>query len=96
MDFNSLLNVSEVPQNDRTAAFVAESRENRRRCYEMSEQMTMAVAADGEKFQQYGRTLMPRVILTVIRRITFCLLWHRSRTHKRLATMVIGEVGGSM
>ena len=53
MDFNSLLNVSEVPQNDRTAAFVAESRENRRRCYEMSEQMTMAVAADGEKFQQY-------------------------------------------
>lgn len=51
--FDSLLNVSAVPQNDRTAAFVAESRENRSRCYEMSEQMTMAVAADGEKFQQY-------------------------------------------
>ena len=52
-NFDSLLNVSAVPQNDRTAAFIAESRENRSRCYEMSEQMTSAVASDGQAFQQY-------------------------------------------
>ena len=43
-NFDSLLNVSAVPQNDRTAAFIAESKNNRSRCYEMSEQMTAAVA----------------------------------------------------
>ena len=43
---DSLLNVSAVPQDDRVAAFIAESRNNRSRCYEMSEQMTAAVATD--------------------------------------------------
>lgn len=52
-NFDSLLNVSAVPQNDRTAAFIAESRENRSRCYEMSEQMTSALTSDGQTFQQY-------------------------------------------
>ena len=52
-DFDSMLNVSAMPQDERTAAFVAESRENRARCYEMSEQMTEAVASDGTVFQQY-------------------------------------------
>lgn len=50
---DSLLNVSAVPQDDRVAAFIAESRNNRSRCYEMSEQMTAAVATDGQAFQQY-------------------------------------------
>ena len=50
---DSLLNVSAVPQNDRVAAFIAESKNNRSRCYEMSEQMTAAVATDGQSFQQY-------------------------------------------
>lgn len=50
---DSLLNVSAVPQDDRVAAFIAESRNNRSRCYEMSEQMTTAVATDGQAFQQY-------------------------------------------
>lgn len=55
MDHNldSLLNVSAVPQNDRTAAFIAESRENRSRCYEMSEQMTAEVATNAQAFRQY-------------------------------------------
>lgn len=52
-NFDSLLNVSAVPQNDQAAAFIAESRENRSRCYEMSEQMTTIVAADSQGFQQY-------------------------------------------
>lgn len=52
-NFDSLLNVSAVPQDDRTAAFIAESRANRSRCYEMSEQMTAAVASDGQMFQKY-------------------------------------------
>ena len=52
-NFDNLLNVSAVPQDDRTAAFIAESKNNRSRCYEMSEQMTAAVATDGRVFQQY-------------------------------------------
>lgn len=50
---DALLNVSAVPQDDRVAAFIAESKNNRSRCYEMSEQMTAAVATDGQTFQQY-------------------------------------------
>lgn len=50
---DSLLNVSAVPQDDRVAAFIAESKNNRSRCYEMSEQITAAVATDGQAFQQY-------------------------------------------
>lgn len=52
-NFDNLLNVSAVPQDDRTAAFIAESKNNRSRCYEMSEQMTAAVATDGQVFKQY-------------------------------------------
>ena len=52
-NFDSLLNVSAVPQNDRVAAFIAESKNNRNRCYEMSEQMTAAVATDGQMFENY-------------------------------------------
>lgn len=52
-NFDNLLNVSAVPQDDRTAAFIAESKNNRNRCYEMSEQMTAAVATDGQMFQKY-------------------------------------------
>lgn len=50
---DQLLNVSAVPQNDRVAAFIAESKNNRSRCYEMSEQMTAAVATDGQMFKRY-------------------------------------------
>lgn len=50
---DSLLNVSAVPQDDRVAAFIAESKNNRSRCYEMSEHMTAAVATDGQTFKQY-------------------------------------------
>lgn len=52
-DFDSILNVSAVPQDDRTAAFIAESKNNRNRCYEMSEQMTEAVATEAQAFQKY-------------------------------------------
>ncbi len=52
-NLDSLLNVSAVPQDDRVAAFIAESKNNRSRCYEMSEQMTAAVATDGQAFRQY-------------------------------------------
>lgn len=51
--FDSMLDVSAVPQNDRVAAFIAESKNNRNRCYEMSEQMTAAVATDGQAFENY-------------------------------------------
>lgn len=37
INFDSMLNVSAVPQDDRTAAFIAESKNNRNRCYELSE-----------------------------------------------------------
>ena len=52
-NFDNLLNVSPVPQDDRVAAFIEESRNNRNRCYEMSEQMTAAVATDSQAFEQY-------------------------------------------
>lgn len=51
--FDSMLDVSAVPQNDRVAAFIAESKNNRNRCYEMSEQITAAVATDGQAFENY-------------------------------------------
>ena len=52
-NYDDLLNASAVPQGDRKAAFIAESRNNRNRCYEMSEQITAAVATDGQTFQEY-------------------------------------------
>ncbi|WP_251392673.1 hypothetical protein [Mediterraneibacter agrestimuris] len=53
INFDSMLNVSAVPQDDRTAAFIAESKNNRNRCYELSEQITAAVATDSQMFQKY-------------------------------------------
>ena len=52
-NFDSMLNVSAVPQDDRKAAFIAESRNNRNRCYELAEQITAEVATDGRRFQEY-------------------------------------------
>ncbi|MGC4019969.1 MAG: hypothetical protein QM793_12585 [Muricomes sp.] len=52
-NFDTMLNVSAVPQDDRTAAFIAESKNNRSRCYELSEQITEAVATDSQAFEQY-------------------------------------------
>lgn len=52
-NFDSMLNVSAVPQDDKKAAFIAESRNNRNRCYELSEQVTAEVATDSGRFQQY-------------------------------------------
>lgn len=51
--FDSMLNVSAVPQDDRVAAFIAESKNNRNRCYELSEQITAEVATDSKAFRQY-------------------------------------------
>lgn len=52
-NFDAMLNVSAVPQDDRVAAFIAESKNNRNHCYELSEQMTAAVATDSQTFQKY-------------------------------------------
>lgn len=52
-NFDAMLNVSAVPQDDRVAAFIAESKNNRNRCYELSEQITAAVATDSQTFQNY-------------------------------------------
>lgn len=52
-NFDSLLNVSAVPQDDEKAAFIAKSKNNRSRCYEMSGQITERVATDSGAFQQY-------------------------------------------
>ena len=60
--FDSLLNVSAVPQDDKVQAFIAESKNNRNRCYELSEQVTAQVATDGNIWTC-------RVPLTVIRQI---------------------------
>jgi hypothetical protein len=38
--FDSLLNASAVPQDEKVQAFIAESKNNRNRCYELSEQVT--------------------------------------------------------
>ena len=51
--FDSLLNVSAVPQDDKVQAFIAESKNNRNRCYELSEQVTAQVATDGQMLQKY-------------------------------------------
>ena len=52
-NFDSMLNVSAVPQDDKKAAFIAKSKNNRNRCYELSEPITNEVASDSGKFQQY-------------------------------------------
>ena len=51
--FDSLLNVSAVPQDDKVQAFIAERKNNRNRCYELSEQVTAQVATDGQMLQNY-------------------------------------------
>ena len=40
-------------RTSKKAAFIAESKNNRSRCYELSEQITNEVAADSGKFQLY-------------------------------------------
>lgn len=52
-NFDSMLNVSAVPQDDRVAAFIAESKNNRNLCYELREQITARVATDSAAFCQY-------------------------------------------
>lgn len=52
-NFDSMLNVSAVPQDDRVAAFIAESKNNRNLCYELREQITARVATDSTAFCQY-------------------------------------------
>lgn len=52
-NFDSMLNVSAVPQDDRVAAFIAESKNNRNLCYELREQITAKVATDSVAFCQY-------------------------------------------
>ena len=51
--FDSLLNASAVPQDEKVQAFIAESNNNRNRCYELSEQVTAQVATDGKMLQKY-------------------------------------------
>ena len=51
--FDSLLNASAVPQDEKVQAFIAESKNNRNRCYELSEQVTAQVATDGKMLQKY-------------------------------------------
>ena len=41
------------PQDEKVQAFIAESRNNRNRCYELSEQVTAQVATDGKMLQKY-------------------------------------------
>ena len=50
---DSLLNASAVPQDEKVQAFIAESKNNRNRCYELSEQVTAQVATDGKMLQKY-------------------------------------------
>lgn len=52
-DFDSILNVSAVNEEDKTSVFAAESKENRNRCYDMSEQMTEKVASDSNVLQTF-------------------------------------------
>ena len=52
-NFDDLLKVAAVPQDDEKAAFIAESRRNREQCYEWSQKMTEAVAESGAAFRQY-------------------------------------------
>lgn len=51
--FDTLLNASAVPQDEKVQAFIAESKNNRNRCYELSEQVTAQVATDGKLLQNY-------------------------------------------
>lgn len=68
-NFDSLLNVSAVPQDDKVQAFIAESKNNRNRCYELSEQVTAQVATDGKCSKNIW---MCRVILTVMQQTMHC------------------------
>ena len=67
-NFDSILNVNAVNTNDKTSVFAAESKENRNRCYDMSEHMTEKVAADAKSLQ--NNFLMFKADLTDIRQIT--------------------------
>lgn len=53
MEFDGLLNTGAVPQDERMADFVAESRANRSFCYETAERAAMRVADSQEIFRQY-------------------------------------------
>ncbi len=52
-NLDSILNVNAVDVNDKTSVFAAESKENRNRCYDMSEQMTEKVASDSNALQTF-------------------------------------------
>ena len=40
-------------RDEKVQAFIAESKNNRNRCYELSEQVTAQVATDGKMLQKY-------------------------------------------
>lgn len=52
-DLDALLNTGAVPQDERTADFIAESRANRSFCYETAERGALRVAEDPEAFKAY-------------------------------------------
>ena len=51
--YDDILNVQADSLKDRKTLFAEESKENRNRCYEMAERMTIAVAENEDVFQQY-------------------------------------------
>ena len=66
-NFDSMLNVSAVPQDDKKAAFIAKSKNNRNRCYELSEQITNEVAQTAGNFSSIwtyrpGLTAIPPIM----------------------------------
>lgn len=52
-NYDDMLNVQADSLKDRKTLFAEESRENRNKCYEMAERMTLAVAENADVFQQY-------------------------------------------
>lgn len=52
-DLDALLNTGAVPQDERTADFIAESRANRSFCYETAERGALRVAGNPEAFKTY-------------------------------------------
>lgn len=52
-DYDALLNTNGVPQDERVADFIAESRANRSFCYETAAKGALRVAESPEAFRQY-------------------------------------------
>lgn len=91
-NFNEMFTGTNPVKNERTKedidAYVAESKENRQKCYQMADEMALKIANDPAYFKQY---LDMQGAFPATLSIMYCCWQNRCQQPQRLVNCVIGE-----